>query len=379
MSLHTVEAQGAHVLRGHVELLDAYLWHQISERRQSGFAKSCRTNPPAGHCILQMDYQENVKYPLSPCETGEEWHAQSKLSLTVFGANAIVPKRGGGHLELFILLVSDILDHDAQAADMSTNSILGELRKHPSVDWPAVQHLLIVTDCGPHFRSKENAAHFLYTLPLLLKILVEICWLGEQHGKSGVDRCFGWCNTWITSYIHTSPIHSLDDLLKCFRDNVLKKSSELFSTQNSPCHHPCQAGSSQMMREDSSGPQFLVVKWSPQPVRPSPRYVLHVANFKISRTYSMTGTPSNYAAAGVSIRNKIFSDLSPGELITWEVKEIHSPEEIPWRIGYYDQPRTWEEDGPDPGKQNSITRRFTDQKDRRAAHMPTARPSFLER
>lgn len=41
---------------------------------------------------MQVDFKENVKYPMSPDETGDEWHAQNKLSLTVFGANALVPK-----------------------------------------------------------------------------------------------------------------------------------------------------------------------------------------------------------------------------------------------------------------------------------------------
>ena len=91
-----------------MELLDAYSWHQTSARRQSQFAHKLREELPKGFALLQMDFKENVKYPLSPSETSEEWHAQNKLSLTVFGANALVPKVGGGQLEFFVLLVSDI-------------------------------------------------------------------------------------------------------------------------------------------------------------------------------------------------------------------------------------------------------------------------------
>ena len=228
LSLHAIEAKGAHLLKGHLDLVEAYIWHQISQRRQSVFVRSHRDAPRPNCALLQMDYKENVRYPLSPEETSEEWHAQNKLSLTVFGANAIVPKIGGGHIEFFILLTSDILDHDAQAANMSTNTILHELRQHPAVDWDSVSHLIIVADCGPHFRSKENAAHFLYTLPLVLSITVEVCWLGEQHGKSGVDRCFGWCNGWISHYIKRLPIHSLDDLVKCFEAGPGDKRSKTF-------------------------------------------------------------------------------------------------------------------------------------------------------
>lgn len=217
ISLHAAEATGSHILKGHIELLDAYVWHQISQRRQGLFASRHRTELPDGWCLVQMDYKENVKYPMGPNETSEEWHAQNKLSLTVFGANVLAPKKGGGHVEFFLLLVSDILDHDAQAANMSANTVLQEVRKQTSVDWGRLRHLLFVTDCGPHFRSKENAAHFCYTLPLSLRVTSEVCWLGEQHGKSGVDRCFGWCNEWIFSYIQRSPIHNLGHLIACFQ------------------------------------------------------------------------------------------------------------------------------------------------------------------
>ena len=108
ISLHSSEAQAAHSLKGHVELLDAYSWHQTSARRQSQFAHKLREELPKGFALLQMDFKENIKYPLNPSEISEEWHAQNKLSLTVFGANALVPKVGGGQLEFFVLLVSDI-------------------------------------------------------------------------------------------------------------------------------------------------------------------------------------------------------------------------------------------------------------------------------
>ena len=87
---------------------------------------------------------------------------------------------------------------------------------------------------------------------------------------------------------------------------------------------------------------------------------------------------SKCAAAGVQIKNIIFSDLSRGQDFSWEVREVISDEPQMWRVGYYDQPRSWEDTGPDPGDQNSITRRFADQKQFPAARMPKPKPSFLE-
>ena len=96
LSLHTAEASAAHKLRPHVEILEAYEWHQVSAARQTAFVTKLRSGElPRQTALVQMDFKENVKYPMSPKETSEDWHAQNKLSLTVFGANAIVPKHPG--------------------------------------------------------------------------------------------------------------------------------------------------------------------------------------------------------------------------------------------------------------------------------------------
>ena len=50
----------------------------------------------------------------------------------------------------------------------------------------------------------------------------------------------------------------------------------------------------------------------------------------------------------------------------------------PWRVGYYDKPAAWEQPGAEAGKENSVTRRFRDQKTKNAAYMPSRRPTFLQ-
>lgn len=236
------------------------------------------------------------------------------------------------------------------------NTVLAYLKNRDDVDWACLQHLVLVADCGPHFRSKESAAHFCVTLPKTLGISVEVAWLGEQHGKSGVDRCFGWCNGWIQDYIQRLPIFGLDDLTKCFA-----------------------AGAKHMMDEDPEGAKIAILKFAPGTMRPSDRFYLACDSFKISRTYSLIGRLSQYASAGVSVRNKVFSDLSGEDILAWTL-QTHTPEEPEaWRAGFYDKPKSWEETGPQPGEANSITRRFTDQKHAAHARMPSSRPTFLQR
>ena len=53
------------------------------------------------------------------------WHAQNKLSLTVFRAYAVAPGKAGYKVEIYILIISEILDHDAQIACMLLNKTIG--------------------------------------------------------------------------------------------------------------------------------------------------------------------------------------------------------------------------------------------------------------
>lgn len=252
-------------------------------------------------------------------------------------------------------MVTEILDHDAHVGNMMVNTVLACLKDQPQVDWQALRSLLLVADCGPHFRSKENLAHFCVILPRILSVPVEICYLGEQHGKSGVDRCFGWCNAWITEYIRRHPIFGLDDLVTCF-----------------------QQGAATMLKDDPASPPVLVQTFAAGTHRPTKRTFVESDELKISRTYSLVGTPSPYASSGVALRNKVFSDMSTGDAFTWSLTETSSPEAVAWRVGYYDKPRTWEKHGVELGKDNSITRRFKSQKTKKVTNMPARRPTFLE-
>ena len=139
-----------------------------------------------------------------------------------------------------------------------------------------------------------------------------------------------------------------------------------------------KAGSTRMMQEDVGGPQFVIVKFQPGDYRPSKRIYLHADGLKVTRTYSLISSLSHLTETGVSIRNKIFSDNPPGILLTWHLEENNADPPVKWRVGYYDQPRSWEESGPQPGEQNSITRKFMEQKSLRPHPSVRARPSFLD-
>ena len=133
------------------------------------------------------------------------------------------------------------------------------------------------------------------------------------------------------------------------------------------------------MKADRQSALFHVLKWNPGQHRPSTRVSLDADNFKVSRTYSLVGSLSRHAAAGTKIKNQVFSDQGGGADLSFQVRHTTAEEPVPWRVGYYDKPRSWEETGPLPGQTNSLTHRFADQKQFVSEKMPTSKPSFLER
>lgn len=65
LTLYQEEARILHHLKSHVELLEAYRWHQISARRQDNSLLQLRNGGlPADGLLVQIDFKENVRYPL---------------------------------------------------------------------------------------------------------------------------------------------------------------------------------------------------------------------------------------------------------------------------------------------------------------------------
>lgn len=119
-----------------------------------------------------------------------------------------------------------------------------------------------------------------------------------------------------------------------------------------------------MEREDPDGPRFIISDFDPGKYRPTKRSYLVAPTLKISRTYSLSATLSKYFVhTGVEIRNNTFTD-NPQGIVLHDVRvdEQDAPEPVEWRRGYYDKPRSWEQEGPGPGDENDITRRYSQQK-----------------
>jgi hypothetical protein len=161
LSLFEAEARALHKLKGHCDLLEAYLWHRTTADRQKAQVRHVFENLSESEAYFHFDFKENVRYPMSKEETGDEWHAQNKLSLTVFGCVVHTPGRKNTNF----LLISDVLDHDSQMARLLLTKILTTVKSKAAYNWEQVKHVHLVCDCGPHFRSREGYAFFLHDLP----------------------------------------------------------------------------------------------------------------------------------------------------------------------------------------------------------------------
>ena len=161
LELFQREAEALHKLKGHTELVEAYSWHKLSADRQRESAEELLDKLGEDEAYFHFDFKENVRYPMAKEETGDQWHAQNKLSLTVFGVVVYTP----GRKNFNFLLISEVLDHDSQMARVLLSRVFEVVSNRPAYDWDRVKHVHLVCDCGPHFRSRESYAFFLHDLP----------------------------------------------------------------------------------------------------------------------------------------------------------------------------------------------------------------------
>ena len=84
-----------------------------------------------------------------------------------------------------------------------------------------------------------------------------------------------------------------------------------------------------------------------------------------SKAMADTHKKQRHGGFVVRIENFVFADLSTSTQVhPCHLEETKATENVPWRRGYYDQPRSWESDGPGPGDVTDITRKFMAQKAR---------------
>ena len=151
--------------------------------------------PPLGCAVLLSDWKELETLPLCWQATGDQFFAQARHELSVFGALLVEHADESTTAEKPVLVqswmvvVSTVLDHTSLRTAQLISLALD--RKKSSRPWT---RLCFLSDCGPHYRSMETICHALVTLHQKFDYIdTEVHFGCEKHFKSAADRLFGWC------------------------------------------------------------------------------------------------------------------------------------------------------------------------------------------
>ena len=151
--MRAAEADACNELQGFTKLLDAYLFHQAANEHQKPALTRLQEQPEQKSVTVRSDWKELVTLPLRARQTGEEFYAQARKEISVFGSmiSKHKPTSPNHVLKTRVLILSDILDHTSARACQCGEMALG-LRQGDQ----ALDGVHLVSDSGPHFCGYEN-------------------------------------------------------------------------------------------------------------------------------------------------------------------------------------------------------------------------------
>ena len=339
VQLHEEEALQAHELRCHLKLLQAYLHHRAAKEHQHTSLTDLLERPPLGTAILLSDWKELETLPLTWLTTGDQFFAQARKEVSIWGAlliehhsasTADAPKR----LRTYFVVVSPILDHTS----LRTNQLIriALAKKKSSMPW---KKICLVSDCGPHYRSMEAIGHGLVSCFQDFSIPMEVHFGCEKHMKSSIDRLFGWCRA----------------ILKRCRDrrqDILEEDSLVTALQR---------GFAENKEQNHEAP--VVECFLDNSAIPKKSIVLDIPHLKISRTYCLSSVANRLRPTEPRIYNHVFSHKPTAAELEYRILDGALPTQ--WRIGYWGTSKEAWAGQPQPLKvseENTLSRRFLAQK-----------------
>ena len=113
VDLHAVEAAAALKLQRVSKLLDGYLFHRSANEHQKPVLLKLMEQPEPGHVALLSDWKELFTLPVRATQTGEEFYANSRKEISIWGS-VIADRKSDDSAEVLlthVLILSSILDH----------------------------------------------------------------------------------------------------------------------------------------------------------------------------------------------------------------------------------------------------------------------------
>lgn len=147
--LKEAEAAASHALKGDMQLLRSCANHFATVKRQNQQREALEDCLPQSCLLVQLDFMQNMSWPLGPEEAQDWWWATARESMTTLGFychfwSGETERREYHHY------ISQIMNHDSAFAIVCLNDLLAKL--------PLTEdhtELIVWADCGPHFRSYD--------------------------------------------------------------------------------------------------------------------------------------------------------------------------------------------------------------------------------
>ena len=346
IDLHAAEATACLNLQQTSKLLDSYLFHRSANDFQKPLLSKLLEQPPGDSIVILSDFKELVTLPLRSVATGEEFFANARKEISVFGC--IISERQSDTnatvLWTHVLIIADILDHTSCRASQCIEEALRQRRGSATL-----KTIHLISDAGPHFRSYEAVHYSCCVMPRKHNARVVVHFGVEKHFKSEADRLFAL----FEKYVKAARMQQKD----------LVEISHL-------CTFLRTYNASQR-RSDPTSPVLVVLDGCrSQKVPLAERKRITFKHFHITRTYCLSSTPveglNTSLNLGVRIFNHTYSNMVACVNLTPEACLEDSRDTAPvYRRGYWNETgrSRWDHDVQPLGlhDETSLTRRQTAQ------------------
>lgn len=342
VTLFAKEADMCVQLEAMSKLLDSYLFHRSANEFQKPVLTNLLVEPPAGTVVVLSDFKELFTLPVRSTQTGEEFFANARIEISIFGSVVSERRRDGTVEWTRVLILSDILDHTSCRASQCIDQALRQRRGTNPVD---TIHLL--SDAGPHFRSYEALHHYCCVLPVQHQARVCVHYGVEKHFKSEADRLFA--------------------IFERYVKDARKQGTDLVEIADL-----CKflAGKNQAARSaDATAPLLVIINDVGSQKKPAnERYRLQAKKFHITRTYCLSSAPvaQGPSRLGVKVFNHVFSNMVAATNLTSDLELLPSKDSAPaYRRGFWSETgrERWDHDVRPLGlhEETTLTRRQSDQ------------------
>ena len=312
VQLHGLEAECCVKLQAQAKLLDGYLFHRSANEHQKPILTKLQEFPEPGHLTMLSDWKELFTLPVRAVKTGEEFYANSRMEISIFGS-VLTERLPGGEetLTTHVLILSPILDHTACRTCQCLQLAL-EQRKQKSL-----KALDLISDSGGHFRSYENlwfnSVHLVSTLGCQVRTHYGV----EKHMKASADRLFGLFETYMKIALRRQV-----DIVEIVD---LRNWLELINRE--------------FRHRDPTAPNLVVLlDTDSKKVPASQRFKLRAPNLSISKTYCLSSVPVKepYYRLGVKVYDHIFSSMATATNLTSDMYlDKIEDDKAAYRMGFW--------------------------------------------